>query len=60
MDIQSVLEASFLVPTNEPAWQHDLLLQLERGDMASTERMAAKPALALVRPRGVGLGDRVS
>lgn len=51
MDIQSVLEATFPIPTIEPAWQHELLLRLERGDMASTERTAAKPSLALLRPR---------
>lgn len=54
MDIQSVLEATFLVPTIEPAWQHELLLQLEGGDMASAERTAANPALALLRPRESG------
>ena len=54
MDMQSVLEATFLVPTIEPDWQHDLLLQLERCDVASTERMAAKPPLALLRRRESG------
>ena len=54
MDMQSVLEATFTVPTNEPAWQRDLLLQLEQSDMVCTEPKAAKPAPVRLRPRGLG------
>jgi hypothetical protein len=44
MDIQSVLEATFPVPTIEPAWQYELLRRLERANLASAEPTAAKPS----------------
>ena len=56
MDIHSVLEATFPIPTVEPAWQHELLLRLERGDMASTEAMAANATFGSALPR-VSIAD---
>ena len=40
MDIRSVLEAAYSMPTAAPAWQSDLLLKLE---LAAAARVAVTP-----------------
>lgn len=43
MDMRSVLAASFPVPTTDPAWQQELLLQLDPGETMHAEPRDPQP-----------------